>query len=392
MAISDEQKREYVKRLLVSRTRLLCDHGFYGVLLMHMRFALDEGIKTAGTDGTTTYFNPAFLDSLSDRELDFVFMHEVLHVVLQHCSRYEERHRLLFNVACDIVVNSNVLYSNGMDVRYITLKEHGEAMHLTPAGEEGYLYTAEEVYEMLMREAAYMDFDSWDDHGFWGAYAQNSAESDAWRQHFKDACLNVQRRGYGDMPAFAERLLKDMQKSRINWREQINDFVQQDVCDYSFSPPDKRFFDSDFMIPDYNDYDTAVKNVLFFIDTSASMSDKMVTEAYAEVKGAIDQYGGKLQGKLGFFDGNVKQPLPFGDVEDLMKIKPIGGGGTSFINVFKYVTEHMQEDPPVAIILITDGYAPFPEESAANGIPVLWVLNNTRAKPPWGKVLHIKEV
>jgi predicted metal-dependent peptidase len=146
------------------------------------------------------------------------------------------------------------------------------------------------------------------------------------------------------------------------------------------------------MIPDYNDYDMAVKNILFFIDTSASMSDKMVTEAYAEVKGAIDQYGGKLQGKLGFFDGSVKPPLPFGGVDDLMKIKPIGGGGTSFINVFKYVSEHMQEEPPVAIILITDGYAPFPEESAANGIPVLWVLNNTRAKPPWGKVLHIQEV
>ena len=31
---------------------------------------------------------------------------------------------------------------------------------------------------------------------------------------------------------------------------------------------------------------------------------------------------------------------------------------------------------PVSIIILTDGYAPFPNEKIAMGIPVLWIINN----------------
>ena len=42
------------------------------------------------------------------------------------------------------------------------------------------------------------------------------------------------------------------------------------------------------------------------------------------------------------------------------------------------------------IIILTDGYAPFPDEKEAMGIPVLWLLNNKDVDPPWGKVARIK--
>ena len=391
MEICEDKRKSYMKRLLLSRTRLLCNHGFYGVLLMHMKFALEESVSTAGTDGVTTYFSPTFLDSISDRELDFVLMHEVLHVVLQHCSRYENRHRIIFNLACDIVVNSHILYANGMDLRAITLEEHGQSMHLAPDGKEGYLYTAEEVYEMLMKERTVETYGKgWDSHGFWGIYPQDSAEVAAWQHHFKDACQSIGRRGDKGVPLFAERMLQAMQKPQVDWRSLINDFVQEDVCDYSFVPPDKRYFETDFLMPDYNDRNAAIKNILFMIDTSASMSNDMVSSAYNEVKSAVDQYGGKLQGWLGFFDWQVKEPKPFCDTSELLKIRPLGGGGTNFKNVFTYVNNQMQDEPPTAIIMLSDGYAAFPEEGMANGIPVLWVINNDKVSPPWGKVARIK--
>jgi len=391
MEICKEKTKEYMKRLILSRTRLLCNHGFYGVLLMHMKFGLEETISTAGTDGVTTYFSPVFLETLSDRELDFVLMHEVLHVVLQHCSRYENRHRLIFNLACDIVVNSNILYSNGMDLSSITLEQHGESMHLAPNGKEGYLYTAEEVYEMLIKEHSLETYaKAWDIHDFWGTFTRDSVEVDAWKHYFKDACQSIGMRGGKGVPLFAERMLKDMQKPQIDWRTLINDFVQQDVCDYSFVPPDKRFYEVGFLMPDYNDFDSSIKNILFMIDTSASMSNEMVSSAYYEVKGAIDQYGEKLQGWLGFFDWQVKEIKPFSDVEELLKIRPIGGGGTNFKNVFIHINNKMQDNPPTAIIILSDGYADFPDEIMTNGIPVLWVINNDKVEPPWGKVARIK--
>ena len=41
--------------------------------------------------------------------------------------------------------------------------------------------------------------------------------------------------------------------------------------------------------------------------------------------------------------------------------------------------------------MLTDGYAPFPPESAANGVPVLWLINNEGVNPPWGKTARIED-
>ena len=43
----------------------------------------------------------------------------------------------------------------------------------------------------------------------------------------------------------------------------------------------------------------------------------------------------------------------------------------------------------VRIIILTDRYAPFPQEKLAGGIPVLWLLNNEEGNPPWGKIARI---
>ena len=57
--------------------------------------------------------------------------------------------------------------------------------------------------------------------------------------------------------------------------------------------------------------------------------------------------------------------------------------------IFDYVKEQMRDDPPVSIIILTDGYAPFPNIEATQDIPVLWIINNNDVKPPWGKVARL---
>ena len=77
-------------------------------------------------------------------------------------------------------------------------------------------------------------------------------------------------------------------------------------------------------------------------------------------------------------------------IRDRFKIiKPAGGGGTDFQIILEYVHKHMQDKLPTSIIILTDGYAPFPEEELAGGIPVLWLLNNEEVNPPWGKIARI---
>ena len=60
----------------------------------------------------------------------------------------------------------------------------------------------------------------------------------------------------------------------------MNDFIQEEVVDYSFAPPDRRFDDSPFFLPDFNGKEDRVEDILFMIDTSGSMSDDMIAAAY----------------------------------------------------------------------------------------------------------------
>lgn len=36
------------------------------------------------------------------------------------------------------------------------------------------------------------------------------------------------------------------------------------------------------------------------------------------------------------------------------------------------------------------GYAPFPDEKRARGIPVLWIIDNEEIEVPWGKIARIE--
>ena len=422
MELSNEQIKGYIRRLLLSRMRILNTHGFYGLLLMHMVYSIDENAETAYTDGTRIAFGPEFLESLTDSELDFVMMHEILHVVLQHCIRGEDRDHERMNIACDIVVNSNILLENNMDRRSITLSEWGESMHIAPDGKEGHEYTAEQVYDMLpptppqkkkkipssggekgrakQEQGDPKDLTSgghsWDDHSQWSQYEEDDTLRDVWVKQFAEACEAISIRektiGRGTLPLFAQRLLEKLRDPQVDWRTILNEFVQEEVNDYSFSPPDRRFQESPFFLPDFNELGKNGEpvDILFMIDTSGSMSDKEITAAFSEVKGAIDQFDGKLKGWLGFFDAAIIEPKPFESVDDVLKIKPAGGGGTDFQIIFEYVHQHMENKLPACIIILTDGYAPFPQEHLARDIPVLWLIDNSDVEPPWGKVARIK--
>lgn len=404
MDLSSEKRREYVKRILLSRMRILCNNGFYGLLLMHMNFAIDTGCETACTDGRKIYFGPSFLNNLDDDELDFIMMHEVMHCALQHCIRGKDYDQEAFNIACDIVVNSNILESNKGNIKSITLKKYGESMHVAPDGEEGRFYTAEEVYAMLpvkgkkkgasgMMGSGGNGSGNWDDHSKWGTADEDGSLKDEWSKNLLDASEAIEIRDpsntRGLIPLCADRIIKELRKPQTDWRTILNDFVQEEITDYSFTPPDRRFNESPFFLPDYNEKDETVKDILFMIDTSGSMSDEAITAVYSEIKGAIDQFNGHLQGWLGFFDAEVVEPKPFSSEEEFRIIRPKGGGGTRFDIIFKYVEKHM-DTLPASIIIMTDGYGDFPKEEEAMEIPVLWLLVTDDVNPPWGKVARIK--
>ena len=85
MELSSSRIAEITKRLVLSRTRILLKFPFYGLLLMHVGFGVDTKSETAYTDGEKIVFNPDFIDSLTDTEVDIVMIFEfttISHAIL----------------------------------------------------------------------------------------------------------------------------------------------------------------------------------------------------------------------------------------------------------------------------------------------------------------------
>jgi predicted metal-dependent peptidase len=61
-----------------------------------------------------------------------------------------------------------------------------------------------------------------------------------------------------------------------------------------------------------------------------------------------------------------------------------GGGGTDMCRIFEYVEENKLE--PEAIIVLTDGYTPFPNIIK---YPTLWAITSEHILAPAGSTIHI---
>ena len=150
---------------------------------------------------------------------------------------------------------------------------------------------------------------------------------------------------------------------------------------------EQHFSNEDFVLPGFNLTEECVKEILFMVDISGSMSIEDVQDCFSEIQSALIQFNGRIKGKIGFFDVIVHEVYDIDGDTDLKTIYPHGRGGTDFNAVFNYALS--LDNPPSSIIILTDGRCNFPKESAANNVPVLWIINNEQITPPWGKVIRL---
>ena len=383
------EMRELTEKLVSVRAGLLSTYPFFGRLLLHLQIGYTE-CRTAFTDMRRIVFDPGFAKRLNEGELRFVFLHELMHCVLHHCTRGHTLRPHLYNIACDIVVNSLIMETLGVSDFRI---DRFFAMHLVPDGREGRLFSAEEVYEMLLKEPENQIEETYGENGFdnhtiWEQVA-DSATDDEWDQYIKEAA-NLSGSSSG-IPYGMKRYLKEISHTpKTNWRQLLHDFIQHDRSDYSYQPPDRRY-QGDFILPSFQDnvYGDRVEKLWFLIDTSASISEDSLSEAFHEIRDALDQID-NLSGDLSIFDTEVTEPASFDSVEELSNFTPLGGGGTSFNVIFKKMSDFYEDDLLAAVIILTDGYAAFPNEEDAKNVPVMWIMINTEVDAPWGECIHIE--
>lgn len=394
-------KRCLMEKITVAKTALIMSSPFYGRLLLRLKYGFAE-CGTACTDMRRILFDPLFLNRITAEEVEFVILHELMHCVLEHCLRSRGKYHILYNIAADIVVNSSILQTLGCSDFCVDGKT---VMHLAPDGNEGYLYTADRVYDMLYNKYhnTIEDMETLnaemlskygveiDTHEIWEVVPLTQKLSDEWKIYIKEAAKKVAEESA--LPSGIRQLLNSEEYDpKFNWRQILHDFIQivADDFDYSFSPPDHRFSDHEFILPSFHEMEgEKIENLWFLIDTSGSIDDQILTDIFHEIEASLNQFA-CLKMRVSCFDTDVTEPIDVDCLDDLREMQLSGGGGTNFRAIFDFLAQNMMNELPAAIVILTDGYSWYPEESMAKEIPVLWILVNNEEDAPWGKTTHMQ--
>ena len=226
--------------------------------------------------------------------------------------------------------------------------------------------------------------------------AEESSPRQSWEKSAAEPIQQLRRmqkeqHQSGEQDAFTERLWQKPNRAGLDWRKLLQSFIKEEIYDYSFAPPDRRYQDDALFLPDFNVPEDKLKDVLFMVDTSGSVSDQMLSDVYREICGSLEQFNGALTGAIGFFDTQVRRVCPFAQIDDLQAMVPLGGGGTNYDCIFSWC-DTVKEEPPCCIVIFTDGKAEFPDVSAApQDVPVLWLFSTETAVAPWGQFAYVPQ-
>lgn len=122
------------------KRRLLVKYPFFGSVVANSNFIADAAVETAGTDGKNIYYNPCFIESVTDDQQTFIFAHEICHIAFDHVFRSEGKDKDLWNMAADSVTNA-FLKQDGLSII-----EGGVDIP------EAINYDVEEMYNKLLEE------------------------------------------------------------------------------------------------------------------------------------------------------------------------------------------------------------------------------------------------
>jgi predicted metal-dependent peptidase len=120
-------------------------YKFFGEFIYKFRILYTYRVQTMATDGKNFFVNPLFCSLLNDKQIVFILCHEILHNVMVHFLRQENKgaERERWNHATDHEINLMLVEEGLLSVEQVLQEIHG--LCDTQYKE----MTAEEIYDKL---------------------------------------------------------------------------------------------------------------------------------------------------------------------------------------------------------------------------------------------------
>ena len=448
-------------RISAARLRLM-QSGNCG-LLAEIGNALDhtptEELPTCATDGKKMMYNPAYVDSVTDAELETTLLHEYAHVALLHPVRFDPKtqDQKTANQAMDYAANEWVQACgrtipatwlldakyNGMawEAIYTILKSAQTPPPPPPQPEPPEPQQGDDQPNNADQdgsaEAPQDDAD--------GPQDDANAEDDTDAPAEGDSPADGEGEGEGDgegdgkpapgkpsdrsgdvqpYPSKDGTPADDAERSAAaaELTDRITRIAQAAEMAGNGSAGSRRFLDSLTTPRDPDLYEALAQllersptertwrrlnrrllhaglfagadgeetpPLVIVIDTSGSINDQILAAFDGKIKRVVADFRPRAVTII-YCDSSINGTPETYTPDDLPPLTPHGGGGTDFRPPFNWVRDHMDE-PPAALVYLTDLDGPAPGAADAPDFPVIWAtIPGFRQRPPeFGQIVPI---
>lgn len=375
----DEVQRKVSK----AKALLILDHPFFGTAVSRRPIQYGDEVPTAGMSATgQIMLNPEWVEPLTVKEIMFLLAHEAMHYMLSHALRRQHRDHKAWNVACDKVINDTLI-----DAKVGTFIDGGVTLENARFGASEQFYDesdddmgsggiGEDVGDIVDENGQPLD-----DATVQQLQAQAKIEA------IQNAKLAKQT---GKLPESIERIVEEMVNVVTPWHEKLERYMSAKVRDgYSWNRPNRRFVGQGMYLPGY-DYIPRMGEVVIAVDTSGSLNSKELALFQGHINRIVDTCTPEKITVLycDYAIGGTTEYTP----DDLpIVLKPVGGGGTSFKPVFKWLDSYDGEVE--CLIYFTDGWGDQDELdqlSITGKIDTVW-LTTDKEDFPFGEVITFNE-
>lgn len=385
-------------KLLRARIKIINSQPFFGVLAPRLKNVRNDDLPTACTDGKHFKYNGAFIQSLTQEETAWVYIHEILHVAFEHPFTVGNRTARwmmvgengepmivpVANVAMDFVIN-------------LIIKQNGIG-----GQPSGVLYDEkwknmpwQEVYDKLIEEGE-KNSDSrqvWTD-GLIDQHINADTDPDITdydkeqiqkeiRSAVQGALMSV---GAGDTPLGIEQIIQQLESPKASWKSILNQYLMSTInADYTFSRPSKKSMTTPFYLP--SQIKGEKLEIAIGVDASGSCFH-WVSDFLSEVYGIMSNFDDYII-TLWTYDArcyNIREFTP-DNAYQLKEYEVRGGGGTSFEENYRFMEKNNIK--PKIFLNFTDGY-PCGTWGDPNFCDTIFCIKGNRTiNAPFGRTIHI---
>lgn len=354
-----------------SKVFLGSNAAFFGPLMCALNFVWATGLNTAANDGKTFWWDPKDFLRCDIEERASTIMHELWHVARLHKLRGEGKCPDVWNEACDILINRDLVKMGYQGIKAPWWILRPEFDHLE---------TEEDIYNALPKNGGGGSHGSNCQHGQIAVTSQVAQQMvNATVKAIQSAKMAGQA---GAIPGNLESVIEAYLAPKIPWETHLYRWMQDLLDeDYTWRRPNRRF--QDIYLPSRFTDDGRLEHLIYYLDVSGSVGDDEVLRFNSEIAYVKRTFKPRKL-TLVQFDTRITSETVFEEHEPFEKLVVVGRGGTSL----EPVRKHILDNNPTAAIVFSDLYcapmAPGPLP------PIIWVaVGNTAAQVNMGKLIHI---